>query len=208
LSWEISLRIFNKTFEAFALSLGLETLEISNGQGYDKRRLTEGLQTGKRRPAPLYLSAFGIFLIIKEIQKVYEFFYQGKSLLQKIEHSAEDYFRSFKAGEELGFNYFFHLYFKPLVHFAYSIVNSLQAAEDVVEDSFIKLWEKREAIEAPGLKSYLYASVRNGCIDLLRRNDHHEVYLNNIAEKPEQIAIDISHKIIMTEAMRLVYTAL
>lgn len=41
----------------------------------------------------------------------------------------------------------------------------MPAAEDVVSEVFMKVWERRESIEsAAGLKSYLYRSVLNGCM--------------------------------------------
>lgn len=125
-------------------------------------------------------------------------------------YTAEDYFYSFKRGEEQGFNYFFHLYYKPLVHFAFTIVNSKEAAEDIVEDSFVKLWEKRETIEsAAGIKPYLYTTVRNSCINLFHREGYHNGYLNSITnEIGKKFEHDVSHKIIMAEAMSQVYSTL
>lgn len=40
-------------------------------------------------------------------------------------------------------------------------------AEDVVQDCFVKLWQKETAND----KSFLFTAVRNACIDQLRRND-------------------------------------
>lgn len=122
--------------------------------------------------------------------------------------SIEDYLPSFKKGEEKGFDYFFHLYYKPLVHFAFTIVPNIETAEDVVEDSFIQLWEKRQLIsQASGIKPYLYASVRNRCIDFLRKQSHSNLYLNHLKKLPPEFAADHSQKIIISEAMHQVFLA-
>lgn len=44
------------------------------------------------------------------------------------------------------------------------------AAEDVVQDTFIKVWEgKRELITSPDIRYYLVTAVRNNCISALRK---------------------------------------
>lgn len=130
-------------------------------------------------------------------------------MLHKEDYSAEQYFLSFKEGEEQGFNYFFHLHYKPLVHFAFTIVNDKDEAEDIVEDSFVKFWGKRTVIKKAGaVKSYLYTIVKNQCITRLRRKGHHTAYLKNITSEPERMKVDIEHNIIMAEAMNHVYNTL
>jgi RNA polymerase sigma-70 factor (ECF subfamily) len=129
-------------------------------------------------------------------------------LLHKADYTAEDYFYSFQQGEEGGFNYFFHLHYKPLLHFAYTFLNNTDAAEDVVEDSFLKLWQRRQTIEAPAsIKPYLYATVRNRCIDVLRRQQHGAAYTAHIKKQPLQLAPDVTHNIIISESMHQVFLA-
>ena len=124
-------------------------------------------------------------------------------------HTAEDYFFFFKEGEEKGFNYFFHLYYKPLVHFAHTFLNNTESAEDITEDSFLKLWEKREVIaSATAVKPYLYAIVRNRCLDVLRRQKHQTAYISQLKKSPIPLAADITHNIIISESMHQVYLAL
>lgn len=50
-------------------------------------------------------------------------------------------------------------------------VNDRDSAQEIVQDVFINLWEKRETID-PGkpVKSYLFTSVRNRCLNFIR--DH------------------------------------
>jgi RNA polymerase sigma-70 factor (ECF subfamily) len=50
------------------------------------------------------------------------------------------------------------------------MIESSDAAEDIVQDVFIWLWEHRETLEVRGtLRSYLYGSVRNHTLTALRR---------------------------------------
>ncbi|MBN2669036.1 MAG: RNA polymerase sigma-70 factor [Bacteroidales bacterium] len=65
----------------------------------------------------------------------------------------------------------FNQYYKMLVSFARSFVFDEDAAQEVVQNVFINLWHKRDAVSHDtSLKSYLYTSVRNRSLNYLRDN--------------------------------------
>lgn len=77
---------------------------------------------------------------------------------------------SFERGEEKGFEFFFNELYYQLNHHAFGIVNDRQSAEDAVETSFIKLWERREGFVHPKvIKAWLYTTVKNDCLNRLQR---------------------------------------
>src|SRR5436190_10631440 len=59
----------------------------------------------------------------------------------------------------------------PLVGYAASITQDVDAARDVVQDTFLKLYtqEEPERFEGPGLKAWLFTVCRNRAFDWLRR---------------------------------------
>ncbi len=63
----------------------------------------------------------------------------------------------------------YKFYYRPLCLYALHYLEDEMQVEDVVQDCFIKFWEKSavEKVEHP--KQYLYRMVRNACLDLLRR---------------------------------------
>lgn len=62
----------------------------------------------------------------------------------------------------------FQEYYRPLCLYAmHYLSGDVDAAEDVVQDCFVRLWQK----EADNDKAFLYTAVRNACIDRLRRLD-------------------------------------
>jgi RNA polymerase sigma-70 factor (family 1) len=124
-------------------------------------------------------------------------------------YTAEHYFLLFQQGEEQGFNYFFAQLYEPLVHFAFTILNDKSEAEDIVEDSFLKFWERRSEIEkATTLKSYLYTIVRNACLTTIGRRNYAKSYEVHIKRSPESFTPDVQQKIIISESMHQVYLAL
>ncbi|MCX6266153.1 MAG: RNA polymerase sigma-70 factor [Bacteroidetes bacterium] len=65
----------------------------------------------------------------------------------------------------------FRNHFIGLCRFALGYVKNEDAAREIVQDSFVNLWEKRDSIDlSKPVKSYLTTAVRNKCINYLR--DH------------------------------------
>jgi RNA polymerase sigma-70 factor (ECF subfamily) len=69
------------------------------------------------------------------------------------------------------FEALFRSEYKGMLYFAIRYVKDEEAAEEIVQEAFINLWEKRESIDpSREVKSYLSASVRNRCLNHLRDN--------------------------------------
>lgn len=68
-----------------------------------------------------------------------------------------------KKGDEKSFELLFKKYYMPLARFAWRYVNSKAIAEELVQDLFTTLWEKREEWDdrKGTVRSYLYKSVQN-----------------------------------------------
>lgn len=63
----------------------------------------------------------------------------------------------------------FNSYYYRLVAYASRIVGSKVVGCDIVQDVFLKLWEKKPEINAFSIKSYLFIQTRNTCIIYLRQ---------------------------------------
>lgn len=64
------------------------------------------------------------------------------------------------------FNQLFRHYYARLVRFAIQLVHTREAAEEIVSDVFVKIWEKRVTLgEVRNLEVYLYVAVKNGCLN-------------------------------------------
>ena len=57
----------------------------------------------------------------------------------------------------------------PLIGYAWGIVHALERARDVVQDTFIRLYQQdREKVQR-GLKTWLFTVCRNRALDILRK---------------------------------------
>ena len=72
-----------------------------------------------------------------------------------------------------GMELLFKEYYKPLVVWAATFLHDTQRAEDVVQDFFVKLWEKSlmDKLLPDTLKSYLFTSVRNLSLNQIDKID-------------------------------------
>jgi RNA polymerase sigma-70 factor (family 1) len=88
------------------------------------------------------------------------------------------------AGNFKAYEAIFHLYYASLCQHAYSFVGDAALAEDAVSEVFVRIWEKRQQLEVnTSVKSYLYRSVANQCIDGLRKAYHKKlVFMESVSE--------------------------
>ncbi len=62
-------------------------------------------------------------------------------------------------------------YYEPLCQYAISLVKEQQTCEDIVQEIFLRVWEKKkDMIGKEELKFYLYTAVRNNCITWSQKN--------------------------------------
>ena len=66
-----------------------------------------------------------------------------------------------KAGDEQALAHIYNKYWEGLFVSVHNILKDQQACEDIIQEIFIKLWDKRENLEISiSLKAYLFASCR------------------------------------------------
>ncbi len=75
-------------------------------------------------------------------------------------------------------------YYPCMLRFAKGYVLFEEDAENVVQDVFLLLWEKRMVLDIQiSLVSYLFSLVKNRCLDYLRHRDVDEEYRLELAFK-------------------------
>lgn len=76
----------------------------------------------------------------------------------------------------------------PLLRYASRILLDQDAAQDAVQNAFIKLFRKwkDELKPSPQVSSWLYRVVHNGAVDYLRKeNRRHDLHLRHSRERPD-----------------------
>lgn len=104
------------------------------------------------------------------------------SLLWGMNLSDQEILQNIQAGKQETFEDLFRTYFKALSLYASSIIYSSEDGEEIVQDLFFQVWEKRLQLNiTSSLKSYLYRSVRNRCLNFIKHQ--------KVREKHRQEAI-------------------
>lgn len=77
---------------------------------------------------------------------------------------------------EESFRFFFDQHYEKLCSYAYSFLKDDESCEDVVQEIFIAIWEKRrDLIGSDQLRFYIFSAVRNNCIRHLKKNQTHRI---------------------------------
>ncbi|PKA97481.1 RNA polymerase sigma-70 factor (ECF subfamily) [Flavobacteriaceae bacterium MAR_2009_75] len=79
-------------------------------------------------------------------------------------------FEEIRNGNHLAFKKLFDATYTELVIYAHSYLYEKSSSEDIVQEVFVRLWEKSHQLTIEtNLKSYLFVMVRNACLNHLKK---------------------------------------
>ncbi len=129
------------------------------------------------------------------------------------------FLKSLRNGNEDAFKYLYDRYFDALYLFGHKYISSQDIVEDIIQETFVKIWEKRSSFyHEAALKAFLYKTVRNSCLNQI---DHQKVrisyenqsakdiydddyFLNNVID--EEVSNTIAEAVQkLPESARLIY---
>lgn len=95
-------------------------------------------------------------------------------------------FERIKEGDEKAFEGLFRAYYPFLCSYATRILKDATAAEEIVQELFVKLWEKRSATHiGTSVKNYLFSSVKNLCLNHIRHAGVRDEYVKKIQQEQQ-----------------------
>ena len=81
----------------------------------------------------------------------------------------------------MSFSELYLMYYPKLVRFAKEFVVLEEDAENITQDVFTDLWERRYAIDhIENVNAYLFRLVRNRCLDYLKHKVFEQKYAENV----------------------------
>lgn len=111
----------------------------------------------------------------------------------------DDLLSRIKEGNEQAYKTLFDIYYSQLSMFARKYIGDTDIAREIVQEVFVKIYENRKKILINvSIKSYLYQSVKNACLNYLKKekvhNEHHQqiLYQNKDQEVLYQDFIETS----------------
>ncbi len=104
----------------------------------------------------------------------------NKSQKRALPAQEENLLNKIREGNGAAYEKVFRLYYSDLSRYAFSILKKSDEAEDLVQQVFVNFWEKREQTIITGaLKSYLYRSVHNACLNVIKHEKVKAQYLQH-----------------------------
>jgi RNA polymerase sigma-70 factor, ECF subfamily len=97
-------------------------------------------------------------------------------------HTSTDNLRLWQAiqtGDAAAFEVLFWRYRRRLIRYALPVVKQGELAEEVVNDVFVKVWEKRESLQIQDLTGYLYQMTRNASLNALKATQRRELVVSS-----------------------------
>ena len=83
----------------------------------------------------------------------------------------------FVAGDLTTFEMVFRDYYTPLVRYGNTFLKDTDETEDVVQQVFVSLWEKRTQLDIhTSVRAVLYRAVHNACLNRLKHQKVHRDY--------------------------------
>jgi RNA polymerase sigma-70 factor (ECF subfamily) len=114
------------------------------------------------------------------------------------------------SGDQQKFGQLMELTANELLLFAMGFLRNREIAEEIVSDVYVKIWNNRKEIgKINNLKSYLFISVKNGCLSHLRKTKNKNVI--SIDEFDEFFFLPVKgpeNDIIETETLNQIYSAI
>ena len=101
----------------------------------------------------------------------------------------------------------------PLIKYALSILHNLEQAQDVVQETFLKLYKQDPEKVDQKVKSWLFTVCRNHCFDLIKKNKRvtnlDEEQISSIAssdDNPFQVISIIEGREEIDEKIKILYS--
>ena len=91
--------------------------------------------------------------------------------------------RQMKNGDIHAFEQLFNAYVTPLYAYALGFVKDKATAEDIVQEAYVYLWNKRAKVDYSGnIYHYLQRAVRNSCINNKQHQEVRRRYMQKVQD--------------------------
>jgi RNA polymerase sigma-70 factor (ECF subfamily) len=92
-----------------------------------------------------------------------------------------------RGGDKPAFENIFRMHYSHLCSYANKFVMDMDASEEIVQELFFQLWQKKETIIiTSSLKSYLFRAVHNSCLNYIKHKNIRLKYKEYITNEQKE----------------------
>lgn len=122
---------------------------------------------------------------------ILHFFYFWSYKRKKVRIEDKIIFNEIKKGNKVVYESLFGEYYDSLVRYAEKFIFDQAAAEDLVQELFIHVWEKAQTMNiTTSIKSYFYQAIRNRCLNHLKslkvKDKHNLLYIDAFLDSDDE----------------------
>lgn len=104
---------------------------------------------------------------------------------QTLEISDQELFDQIKRGSKEAFKFLFERYGLRIHRFALGYLKSDHDAEELVQEVFLKLWDKRESLDgSQNVRGFIFKIAVNAIYDSIRRKNIHQAFQEFASQNP------------------------
>ncbi len=118
-----------------------------------------------------------------------------------------EYITNLHLETEESFRRVYEKYRNPLAYFAARLLPAEESPEDVIQEAFVKLWQRRDTFRnQDAIKAFLYITVRNHCLNLRKHIQVIRRFGFTLTKEEEDM--EMAEGVIESEVLEKVYQAL
>ncbi|MBQ3635891.1 MAG: RNA polymerase sigma-70 factor [Bacteroidales bacterium] len=99
-------------------------------------------------------------------------------------------------GDVNAFRVLFDRYFTPLSTFAAKLLGDSDKASDVVQNVFVNLYQKRSETIVANVRSFLFSSTRNGCLNVIKHEKIQLAFVGQAVAEAAQFSDDNADRMV------------
>ena len=105
-----------------------------------------------------------------------------------------------KNGDKNAFETIFKTYYSHLCAYANKFVADIDDSEEIVQEIFFQLWQKRDEINIlTSFKSYLFRSVHNSCLNYIKHKNIQQKHIEHTLYEQKDNSIEFTDSIETSE---------
>ena len=125
------------------------------------------------------------------------------------EFSKQDFIESFREGKRTGLQFLYKTFYGPMCYFLEKMDLDKSIIEEIVQDVFFKLWERRLDFDYfESVRGFLYTSCRNAALNRIQQQTRSRQQADKYTAQVDLIDLPISHQIVYMETLREVHEAI
>ncbi|MDM1294208.1 sigma-70 family RNA polymerase sigma factor [Sphingobacterium sp. N143] len=125
------------------------------------------------------------------------------------EFSKQDFIESFREGKRTGLQFLYKTFYGPMCYFLEKMDLDKSIIEEIVQDVFFKLWERRLDFDYfESVRGFLYTSCRNAALNRIQQQTRSRQQADRYTAQVDLIDLPISHQIVYMETLREVHEAI